>query len=191
MKKVFCFLVALLSVGGITTPSRARATPQDKVKAYTYTIEAQLLRMERANPKQLIPLYGKIIRILPNPSSYIDYAHALLEDGNLREALNILEEGYQLFPQNPRLPILLGEIYLNLGKTKQALFYLKEALKRDPKNPDLYEKLVEIYMKSKNYDAAFNPFQEWKKHTPPSLPLPLGFSHIRDSPSDAVTFAQA
>ena len=88
MRKVFPFLLWFFLIW-VAIPSSwgQRKAPKtgDEVKAYTYAIKAQMLRMEGASPRKLIPMYREIIKVLPSPRAYIDYAHALLQEGNLRK----------------------------------------------------------------------------------------------------------
>lgn len=68
-------------------------------------------------------------------------ANAHYLQGDFDKALQMLNESKQLFPENPLLPIMFGEIYLSQGKLNEALAEYQSSAKTDPKRATTWSRI--------------------------------------------------
>jgi len=176
MKRVFV-LVLFVSLLGWNRGAWA-APLASKAQAYSAVVEAQLLYMERADPSKILPLYQRILEVLPVPQAYVDTAHIFLEKGDLNAAVRVLEKGANMFPHSFTLHLLLGELYGSMGKSNLALLHLNRALELNPKDERVYQRLIGFYIEKSNYDAANALLEKWQKATPHSCSLYLTWAKV-------------
>jgi tetratricopeptide (TPR) repeat protein len=176
MKRVF---VLMLFVSLLGWNKGAWADPlASKAQAYSAVVKAQLLRMERADPSKILPLYQRILEALPVPQAYVDTTHIFLEKGDLNSAVEVLEKGANRFPHSFTLHFLLGELYGSMGKRNLALLHLNRALELSPKDEQVYQRLIGFYMEKSNYDAANALLEKWQKVAPHSCSLYLTWAKV-------------
>ena len=176
MKKFF-ILVFFVSFLGWSKVALA-VTQSSEAQAYSAVVEAQLLHMEGADPSQILPLYHRILKVLPVPQAYVDMAHILLEKGDLNAAAGVLEKGLDRFPNSFTLHFLLGELYRSIGKGNLALLHLNRALELNSKDERVYKRLIGLYVEKGNYDAANALLEKWQKVAPHSCSLYLTWAKV-------------
>ncbi len=175
MRKVFLvaltmFIMALGEEAYAQRPSRAQV--------YADIVTMQLLRMEGASPARILPLCKRILGVMPVPQAYVDMAHILLEVGDLKTAIDTLEEGAEKFPNDFTLQVLLGEIYGDVGKKNHALLHFDKALRINPKDERVYQRLIGLYVEEGNYEAANTLLGKWEKAMPHSVSLYLTWARV-------------
>jgi len=88
--------------------------------------------------------------------SYRDIARGriLLERGESAEALEALESGLQVWPNNPGARMLAAEAALDLGDTSRAMIDLREATRLAPEDNDAALLLGRLYLAQGNFASA-------------------------------------
>jgi len=76
---------------------------------------------------------------------YYGLSELYKKTGNKSEELNILQRGFQKYPQSNDLMVGLINYYLSSGETQNALTYLNKAISSDPDNSTFYFALGTIY----------------------------------------------
>ncbi len=102
------------------------------------------------------------------PTTYVYMKNAYLAQKDSANALNILKEGFEKYPDNSNILVELVNYYLASGQSKQAMDYLQLAKKNDPTNASFYfaegtlhekmenpEKAMESYKKAIEVDSTF------------------------------------
>ncbi len=77
------------------------------------------------------------------------------------EAIEKLQQAYQLEPNNGKICLALGLTLQRSGDIEQALVYLKKSLEINPKSVAPYFSLALIYEKKKDYSSAINCWEEF------------------------------
>jgi tetratricopeptide (TPR) repeat protein len=70
----------------------------------------------------------------------------LLRQGRHNAALPLLEEAYDLFPDDPDAALNLGGAYILAGKFSRAIPVLEKLLEQEPENPMLWINLGAAYL---------------------------------------------
>jgi tetratricopeptide (TPR) repeat protein len=93
--------------------------------------------------------------------SYRDIARGriLLERGEAAEALEALESGIQVWPNNPGARLLAAEAALDLGDTSRAMIELREATRLAPEDNNAALLLGRLYLAQGNFDSATSLLQ--------------------------------
>lgn len=81
-------------------------------------------------------------------------AIALLEQDQGRNALSLLEQAVQRYPNNGRLKLQLGIFMLGLGDREAALRWLSEAARLDAQNPETQIAVGRLLQEQGNLVAA-------------------------------------
>ena len=90
---------------------------------------------------------------------HIAIADELNKKGHLAEALQVLEKGLKLGPQNPRLRAELARIHLLQKNYDKAVHLLEEAIQGSPNDVPLLSRLGEAYLGAKKIDEAQTIFR--------------------------------
>lgn len=89
------------------------------------------------------------------------------KDGNKEEAKNILEEGFEKFPQSQSILVGLINYYVSSGENTSRLFELLDnAKKNEPGNASLYYVEGNIHDKLGEYDEAVKAYEQCSKVDP-------------------------
>ncbi len=72
----------------------------------------------------------------------VDYAISLKNQGKTGEAINVLNEGIDRYPESSLIFTLLGKIYVENGEYDKAINYLKKAYDLDKFNYQAVENLA-------------------------------------------------
>ncbi len=130
---------------------RYDANPKDKRVALAY---AHALRGLTRNA-QAVAVLQRLAAAYPKDMEVLgDYGKALVDDGRLREAADVLPQAHT--PENPNWSILSaqGSVADQLGDHAKAQEYYAAALKIVPNQPDVLSNLGLSYALSKQLPAA-------------------------------------
>ncbi len=95
---------------------------------------------------QIQNAFQQLLRDPGNVELTYRYAQLQVQAGNFEAAAGALERLLLLQPNDPRLKVELGVLYLRMGSTQAALTYLREAAAEPNLPPEVSERL-EIYMR--------------------------------------------
>jgi tetratricopeptide (TPR) repeat protein len=112
--------------------------------------------------------YGEVVRKYNYPEAYNYFilTRAYYENNDSTEALNVLKEGFNAFPDNQYLVNELINYYLLREQAESALEYIQIAKQGDPENPSYYFAEGTLYDKLEKYDEAILSYEEAFKIDP-------------------------
>jgi len=76
------------------------------------------------------------------------------------QALTTLQEGFEKYPENSAILVLMINIYLNANKVDDAMKYLDLAIKQDPGNASFYFARGSLYDKTDKPDSAAMAYEK-------------------------------
>ncbi|MEN6454693.1 MAG: tetratricopeptide repeat protein [Prolixibacteraceae bacterium] len=82
------------------------------------------------------------------------------------QALSTLQEGFEKYPENSAIMVLMINIYLNANKVNDAMKYLNLAIKQDPENASFYFARGSLYDKINQPDSAVVAYEKAIKLKP-------------------------
>jgi len=106
------------------------------------------------NAVSLILLNELISQDSLNPKHLAERAGLLLKLGKVDQALRDLQEALELTPNDPKLYIILSDIYFVLGQTDNSIASLKKSIRLNPDDETPYLKLSETYLLLNNPSVA-------------------------------------
>lgn len=90
------------------------------------------LRLSQNNRHEIATSdYKKAWELKPDPNTALEYISNLLTTDRVDEAVAMLEQGIEQFPENPEFSRRLSEVYSHLGKSRQALEQYNNLLEKD------------------------------------------------------------
>lgn len=92
--------------------------------------------------------------------TYVMLASVLKEQGKSEEALQYLQKGYEIAPNDPFTLVELINYYLLGGEPEKAEVYLDAAIKQDPNNPSYYRAKGTLYEKMKQPEKAEGMYEK-------------------------------
>jgi tetratricopeptide (TPR) repeat protein len=87
-------------------------------------------------------------------ANYVRSSAICLKEGKLSEALQYLEKGYQLNPQNPAVLQNIGTIFVIMKDYAKARKWCEDSLRINPRNEISYNNLAYIFLQEKDSDKA-------------------------------------
>jgi tetratricopeptide (TPR) repeat protein len=85
---------------------------------------------------------AEAVRLDPNsPSAHVDLGNALVDQGELEQAVTAYHEAVRLEPTNASLWLRIGQLYEQMDRGDDALKSLEAGLKVDPANPGILNQL--------------------------------------------------
>ena len=109
----------------------------------------------RKNTKKAIDYFKKAIEKGADPLLLVDYASLLLDDGNCKEALRILEQYFSTGTQyNGDAYLIAGLSAKDCGNAAAALKYFEDGCARFPKDQILQHNLGQMYFHQKQFKKA-------------------------------------
>ncbi len=89
-------------------------------------------------------------------SARFNYKEALklLADGEWQEALKLLQNAYNMEPDNEIYVVKIAEVFHDMKNTGKSCYYYKKALVINPDNQTALKKLARILFNDKKYDEA-------------------------------------
>ena len=76
------------------------------------------------------------------------------------QALSTLQNGFEKYPENSAIMVLMINIYLNANKVEDAMKYLNLAIKQDPENASFYFARGSLYDKISLPDSAIVAYEK-------------------------------
>ena len=119
----------------------------DTLATFYSAVSADLGNKPDIARKNYIKLYDLNYKKLP---LYIALQKNYKKEKDTAKALEVIQKGLKLFPDNLSLIIEETNIYLAKGQTDKAQKNLMKAVEKDPKNPNLY------FAIGTNYDKIYN-----------------------------------
>ncbi len=131
-------------------------------KVYAETLSADILTQDLKTVTTAPPLRG-----LPFAGSYhkqprrdyFKFAAALLWENQTEAALPYLEEAIRQGSSNPRIPLLIGQIYLEAGRTDEAETYIRQSIAANPSNADAWLELGGVFDARNNSAEALRCYE--------------------------------
>jgi tetratricopeptide (TPR) repeat protein len=77
-----------------------------------------------------------------------------------KKAIDLSERAKVINPDDPKIYLTLGDVYIKMNDASNALFNYNQALNKDPKSPLPKIKIGNIYMRVPNLDAARPYFED-------------------------------
>ncbi|MEL7586338.1 MAG: tetratricopeptide repeat protein [Prolixibacteraceae bacterium] len=87
-------------------------------------------------------------------------ASSYLNMKDTTQALTTLQEGFEKYPENSAILVLMINIYLNANKVDDAMKYLSLAIKQDPENASFYFARGSLYDKIEKPDSAITAYEK-------------------------------
>lgn len=94
----------------------------------------------------------------PSEQPLLDLGSALVERGQLDEALPLLQEALRIKPHNSAILTQLGKLYSQKGNLQAARESFEEALHTDPNNASLHFQLGQVYKRAGANEKAQSEF---------------------------------
>jgi len=82
------------------------------------------------------------------------------------QALTSLQQGFEKYPENSAIMVMMINIYLNANKVDEAMKYLTMAIKQDPENSSFYFARGSLYDKTGQPDSAITAYERAIKLKP-------------------------
>jgi len=95
-----------------------------------------------------------------DPRVYKYYSKSVKQLGDTVRAIEVVEEGRLIFPENLSLMLELAQIYLETGQNEKLRDALLAAIESDKENPNLYLILGQTYDNDGDYENAINYYQK-------------------------------
>ncbi|UQN43784.1 lipopolysaccharide assembly protein LapB [Agarivorans sp. B2Z047] len=100
--------------------------------------------------------------------------------GELRSAVNLLEEGLQLSPMRGSFRVMLARIFVQQDNLAQAIYYLESAEPSIIGNVDYYAMLAGLAQRLDKQELALTSYQKLVKHEPSRARWWLGYAIAND-----------
>lgn len=123
-----------------------------------------LIIESEANPSAAIKAFQNAIAWQENGSHeseqpYVNLGSLLIEQGNVKEAVDPLEKAVKLAPENAYCHLRLGTAYLRTGEFNRAQRELEKAAEIDPNDPIAHYQLGRLFKEIHNPERAKAEFQ--------------------------------
>lgn len=96
----------------------------------------------------------------PSEQPYVNLGNLLMEQGQTKEAIALLETAASLAPNNAYCHLSLGMAYRRLGKQEPALHELERATQIEPGNAQAHYQLGRLYKETHDLDRAQAEFKK-------------------------------
>jgi tetratricopeptide (TPR) repeat protein len=93
------------------------------------------------------------------PESYLSRAEALAANGQIGEAIELLEEAVESDRETAGIAKLLAKLSLRINEVRAFQNWCHEALRMDPKDLEVYE-MMEAYFRSVGRDFEADEVRE-------------------------------
>jgi arylsulfatase A-like enzyme/Flp pilus assembly protein TadD len=157
----------LRSLGYISTSAKQKKTtfgPEDDLKtliAFEDKLYQAVALYEEGRTQDSIQTLKDIIEARADfESAYISLAKIYESNGQLKEALQTMEEGYARNPENFEILSKYGKLCARAGLYENAEGALKQALAIVDFDPAVWNQLGVVYMRTKQEERAFEHFNK-------------------------------
>jgi tetratricopeptide (TPR) repeat protein len=111
-----------------------------------HQVAAQFYLFRHQNEEALVQAQSALTLNPNDPSCYSVMGLALMYAGRLKEAVDFIERGMRLDPQNPALYLYIsGQIHIFMGKYERAISLIERALRHNPSADMWRESLAVAY----------------------------------------------
>lgn len=94
-----------------------------------------------------------------SPRIYLELLEKLRKENNIKEAVNLLNEGIEKFPKYIPLLVSLGKLYFELKEWDNAIKTFYEVLKIDKENTIAIKFLANSFEEKKDYVEAIKKYK--------------------------------
>jgi tetratricopeptide (TPR) repeat protein len=166
----------------IDAEGRAAKVYADVPRAEAVKLDMNAL-LASARPNSLP--FGGVYQNEPH-RDYFKFAAALLWEGRNEAALPYLHEALRRGSGNARIPMLIGQIYLQAGKVEEADQYIRKALEWNPSYADAWSELGGVYEARNNTPQALVCFEKALAFEPDLTYVQLNAAHAAEQAGDSV-----
>jgi len=110
-------------------------------------------------------------KIQQRERTFIELGNLYKNEGQLDEALNVILDGLDAFPQSPELLTSAGLLQLQLNNPTEGFLHLGNALTYDPRNPTAILGAGSIIQSNSDHDVALTKYRVAMAQTPHSAEL--------------------
>lgn len=103
----------------------------------SWDVMSQILAMQ-GNVEEAVDVKSKVMDDPDFSADSLDYAFLgqwLYQAGNLNEAIGVLEEGREQYPEARQVRQLLADLYMETGQSEQAISMVRNLVEEEPDNP--------------------------------------------------------
>lgn len=130
-----------------------RPSPSAEAEAiYSYLAARELLQEQR--PDEAIQALEKAVAIEPTPELYIDLGNLYWRSSRFADALLLLRQGLDKYPESELLLSTLAKTYAAQGRYDDAVIVLDDYRKKHPEILDLVHEAAVYRMEQGNYGEA-------------------------------------
>ncbi len=94
-----------------------------------------------------------------SPRFYLELMEKLKKENNIKEAINLLNEGIEKFPKYIPLLVSLGKLYFEMKEWDKAIKTFYEVLKIDKENTIAIKFLANSFEEKKDYVEAIKKYK--------------------------------
>ncbi len=156
----------LLTVHVLEKKGRNKEALEQITFALRQTPDSQMLQLEQARlvyqiqgAQTALPLLMDLSRKSEDEEVMRLLAHACADTGDLQRAEKFALQSIKVYPGQPDLHLLLGQIYEKLGQLDKSIYHLSEAIKYDPEEMESYIVLGRVYQTRREISLALKVFQ--------------------------------
>jgi tetratricopeptide (TPR) repeat protein len=104
--------------------------------------------------------YKKSWELKPEANTALEYVSNLLMVDKVKEAVSLLKQGIQKYPDNPEFSRRLSEVYYQTGKSKEALQQFNKILERDSTDFEIWYDKGLLLTQLKDTPAAIQALEK-------------------------------
>jgi tetratricopeptide (TPR) repeat protein len=122
-------------------------------------IQIARLYSENGDMEKSLEYYHKTMDIEHNKEAVLEINALYERSGDIKQALQHIEEATTLFPQDMDIHLRCAELYLAAGKIEKARECLTRVIEAEPANVKAKKLLGDIYLREGNKDKAWTEYQ--------------------------------
>lgn len=143
--------------------------------------------MEQLRYEDSIPVLQRAIELERSAESLAHLAHSLTQLGKTEEALKVIQESQQEFPDDVRLDAEMGRLLTKLGRQAEAIPYLQAVVEQRPEETETRYVLAQALRATGQSQQAEGHFRLVDQGTKALLELSRLTLHVVDNPADVET----
>jgi FimV-like protein len=168
MRLTLRFVVVLLSIGvGLGQPAPSQAD------SYFHFTLGKMHQFREEYSKALAEFRKALEEDPGSVGLRIEYADALLQSGDIAQAVEVCQETISRAPERVEPHLLLGRIYYNTrsqeGMRAKALEEFEEVLRLEPDQPEAVQAAAEMYFEAQEYEKSADFFRRLRQVAPAEL----------------------
>ena len=127
---------------------------------------AALLLQEEQRPEEALALLNKHTRHNRSSASVMLQSRLYAGQGEMDEAIAVLRQGVEVFPEDHRLRLLLARMLVNAEDYPGAIVHFRELSRQNPDDEEMQLALALIELESGDIEAAVNDLQQMLDQDP-------------------------